>query len=135
MTNAVIAELESVVAKIKAEFTPQIKTAENDLKAIGASALSYIESNGLTALYSIATAALSGAATGTPFTSILADVVTQGEAAGITIAKGAEAVVVAQAQADLVAAGSLASPSTGVVIAPVVAPVAGTASSASGTSA
>lgn len=123
MTLAIITEIEGLLTNLKASFTPEIKTVENDAKAIGASALAYIENNGLTALYSIATAALTGAAIDTSFATILSTVVTQGEAAGITIAKGAEAVVVAQAQADLVAAGTLVSPSTGAVIAPVAAPV------------
>ena len=129
MTAEVITWLETQLANLKAEFTPEIKTVENDAKAIGAAALSYIETNGLKDLYTIAMSALTGAATGTPFTTILSTVVTQGEAAGITIAKGAEAVVVAQAQADLVAAGTLPSPSTGVVLNPVAA------SSASGSAA
>jgi hypothetical protein len=117
-----LADAEALVAKAKTALSPEIKTAENDAKAIGEAALSYIEQNGLTDLYSIATSALAGAATGTSFTAVLSDVVTQGEAAGITIAKGAEAVVVAQAQADLVAAGTLASPSTGEVLAATSAP-------------
>lgn len=114
-------DIKADVAAVEAEFKPEIKTVENDAKAIGASALAYIEANGLKDLYAIATAALTGAATGTSFATIMASVVTSGEAAGITIAKGAEAVVVAQAQADLVAAGSLASPSTGAVIAVISA--------------
>lgn len=117
MTAAIISEFETFLADLKAKFSPEIKTAENDVKAIGASALSYIESNGLTDLYTIAMSVLTGAAAGTPYTTVLASVVTQGEAAGISIAKGAEAVVVAQAQADLIAAGTLVSPSTGTVIA------------------
>ena len=123
MTLAIIAEIEAKLAELKASFSPEIKTAENDLKAIGASALAYIDTNGLKDLYTIAMSVLTGAATGTPYTTVLASVVTQGEAAGISIAKGAEAVVVAQAQADLIAAGTLVSPSTGTVIAVTPAPL------------
>lgn len=122
MTLAIIADIEAKLEELKVSFSPEIKTAENDLKAIGASAVSYIESNGLKDLYTIAMSVLTGAATGTPYTTVLASVVTQGEAAGISIAKGAEAVVVAQAQADLIAAGTLASPSTGTTIATTPAP-------------
>lgn len=117
MTAEIITEFENFLTGLKAKFSPKIKTVENDAKAIGASALSYIENNGLTALYTIAMSELTGVAAGTPYTTLLASVVTQGEAAGISIAKGAEAVVVGQAQADLIAAGTLASPSTGATIA------------------
>jgi hypothetical protein len=121
MTNEIETEIEAVVAdvkteltEIKTELTPEIKTAENDAKAIGSAALSYIQTNGLTDLYAIATSVLTSIASGTAWSTVLSTVVTQGEAAGITIAKGAESVVVAQAQADLIAAGTLAAPSTAV---------------------
>ena len=42
MTAEVITWLETQLANLKAEFTPEIKTVENDAKAIGAAALSYI---------------------------------------------------------------------------------------------
>ena len=73
-------------------------------------------------MYALAKAALLGAATGTPWATIAATVVTQGEAAGIQIAKGAETIVLAQAQADLIAAGNLVAPSTGAVVAANPAP-------------
>ena len=59
---------------------------------------------------------LTGAATGTSFAAIGASVVAQGEGAGISIAKGAESIVIAQAQADLVAAGTIAAPTTGAIV-------------------
>lgn len=107
-------DVTNLLAKIKS--SPVVKTVETDVVAIGKSALSYIENNGLQDLYKIALAALTGAATGTSFVAIGATVLAQGEAAGITIAKGAEAVVLAQAQADLVAAGSLVSPTSGTTV-------------------
>lgn len=119
MTNAVIAYLKAELAKF--ESNPTVETVENDVKAIGVSALNYIKSNGLTDLYNIALSALTGAATGTSFATVAATVVKQGEEAGITIAKGAESVVLAQAQADLVAQGAIVAPTTGAVVAPTPA--------------
>lgn len=122
-----INELETDVTNLltKIKGSAAVKTVETDVVAIGKSALSYIETNGLQDLYKIALAALTGAATGTSFTAIGATVLAQGEQAGIQIAKGAEGIVLAQAQADLVAAGSLASPTSGATVAaPVAAPVA-----------
>lgn len=126
MTNAVVTWLKNELAKIEAN--PEVQTAETDVKAIGTSALNFIKTNGLTDLYQIALAVLAGAASGTPWATIGATVVKQGEEAGISIAKGAEAVVIAQAQADLVAAGTIVSPTSGAVVAPspstvVAAPV------------
>lgn len=106
MSNEVIAWLESELAK----FRPEIKIAENDAKAIGSSAVNYIKANGLSDLYQIATTVLTSIAAATPWTTVLSTVVSQGEAAGIAIAKGAEVVVVGQAQADLIAAGTLLPP-------------------------
>lgn len=110
MTAAILQDIEDFFTSLKTKYTPEIKTAENDAKAIGASALAYIETNGLKDLYAIATGVLTSIATDTPWGSVLATVVTQGEAAGIAIAKGAESVVVAQAQADLIAAGTITAP-------------------------
>lgn len=115
MTSAIVTYLKAELAKFEGNST--VETIETDAKAIGASALSYIKSNGLTDLYQIALAVLTGAATGTPWATIGATVVSQGEAAGISIAKGAESVVIAQAQADLVAQGALVAPTTGAVVA------------------
>jgi hypothetical protein len=110
MTATIITELEGFLAGLKTKYTPEIKTAENDVKAIGSSALNYIETNGLKDLYTIAMSVLAGTAAGTPWATTMATVVTQGEAAGIAIAKGAESVVLAQAQADMIAAGQLLPP-------------------------
>lgn len=118
MTNIlseIEADAEALLAKIKGNAV--VKTVEEDAKAIGSSALAYIKANGGTALYNIAMSVLVGAATGTPWATVGATVVTQAEAAGISIAKGAESVVLAQAQADLVAAGKLIAPTTGAVVA------------------
>lgn len=120
MTSAFIGDVDAFFAKIKAEFAPVAGIAVSDAEAIGDAAFNYIKTNGLADLYKIATAALLGAATGAPWATTLATVVSQGESAGVAIAKGAEAVVLAQAQADLMAAGSLVTP-TGTTLSPVTA--------------
>lgn len=129
MTNVfeeLVTDAEALVAKLKTNTV--VATVETDLKAIGASAGNYIKNNSLTALYAIAMSVLTGAATGTPWATIGAAVVTQGEAAGISIAKGAESIVLAQAQADLVAAGAIVAPTTGTVVASPVTPSVATVS-------
>jgi len=114
MTNSIIAEIKTLIAKFEA--SPVVETAETDVEAAGSAAWDYIKTNGLTDLIGIAKGVLLSVATGTPYATILSEVVTQGTAAGIAIAQGAEAVVVALAQSDLIAVGQLASPSTGVAV-------------------
>ena len=116
MTLAIITEIENLLAKLKSNTV--VETVETDVEAIGSAALGYIKTNGLQSLYQIALAVLTGAAAGTPWATIGATVVSQGEAAGISIAKGAESIVLAQAQADLIAAGKLVAPSSGAVVIP-----------------
>lgn len=121
MSIAIVTWLEAELAKAKAALSPAEAVVVSDAEAIGDAAFNYIKTNGLADLYKIATAALLGAVTGTPWATIATSVVSQGEAAGITIAKGAESIVLASAQADLIAAGQLVAPTTGTVVAPVAA--------------
>ncbi len=114
MSIEIITWLEGEIARLKGTAT--VQKVETDVVAIGTSALNYIKNNALTDLYNIALAVLTGAATGTPWATLGATVVTQGEAAGIAIEKGAESIVLAQAQADLIAAGTLVSPTSGAVV-------------------
>jgi hypothetical protein len=115
MSNEVVTWLKSELAKF--EGSTAVKTVETDVEAAGTSAVSYIKTNLLTELYTLGKSLLLGAATGTSWATLAATLLAQGEAAGLTIAKGAETIVLAQAQADLIAAGSLAAPSTGAVVA------------------
>lgn len=112
-------EIKNTVAKWYNHFqdNPTVHKAETEAKAIEHSAVDYISKNGLQAFYQICVAVLTGAATGTPWATVGATAVAQAEQAGIAIAKGAESIVLAQAQADLVAAGNLAAPTTGAVVA------------------
>ncbi len=112
MSNEIVAWLKAELTK----FRPEIKIVENKGHALEHSAVSYIEKNSLQAAYSLATALLTGAATGTPWLTLASDLLTQAEAAGIAIAKGAETIVLNQAQADLIAVGQIAAPSTGAAV-------------------
>lgn len=118
----IIEELKALLAKFEGEAAPVVEAVEVDAEVIGKAAIDYIKAQGLQELYTIAKAALLGLATGTPWGAVLAGIVTEGEAAGITIAKGAEAIVLAQAQADLIASGHLAAPVANII--PVEAPTA-----------
>ena len=65
---------DSVLAEIKTALTPIASTIKTDAKAIGSSALSYIETNGLQDAYQIALTVVGGAVAGTPWGSTLAAV-------------------------------------------------------------
>jgi hypothetical protein len=108
MTAALIADAEALLAKLKAEFSPEIKVAENDAHAIVSDAASYIKTNGLQDLYQIALTLVGGMAPGASWATVLTSIVTQATADGKTLLAGAEGVVAAQAQADLLAAGKAA---------------------------
>lgn len=110
MTNSIIADIESLIAKLKESIAPAVETAETDVVAAGKSALDYIKVNGLQDLYQIALTLISGATAGAPWAGTLAAIASQAAADGKDIITGAEAVVAAQAQADLIAAGKLLPP-------------------------
>lgn len=108
MSNEVVTWLKTELAKFEA--SPVVITVETDVEQAGTSALAYIKTNGLQDLYAFATTLLAGIATGTPWGVLLTSLTAQAITAGITLAKGAEGVVLAQAQADLIAAGKIAAP-------------------------
>lgn len=112
MTWAIITDVENIPAEIKSwiSTSPVVQTIETDAEAIGTSALNFIKTNGLQDLYQIAltlvSAAIPGASWATTLSSIEAQAVTDGK----QLVTGATAVVAAQAQADLIAAGKLVAP-------------------------
>jgi len=110
MTSAIIQDVEDFINKIKAEFKPEIKEVENDVKSAASATLAYIEKNGLQDAYQIAMTIVGAAVAGSPWGATLAAVEAAVVADGKTIEKGAVAVVSAQAQADLIAAGTIAAP-------------------------
>lgn len=99
-----------------------LHNVEEEGEALIQSGWNYIKTNGLMAAYTICVSVVKGAATGTPWATLCATAVEQIEQAGITIFKGAETIMMAQAQADLIAAGKIIAPSTGetVSLPPVV---------------
>jgi hypothetical protein len=110
MTNAIMTELDSVVAKIKAEFAPETAAVETDLKDIGTATLNYIKTNGLQDVYQIALTVVGAMVPGASWTAALASIESQAVAAGKTLASGASAIVAGMAQTDLIAAGKLLAP-------------------------
>jgi molybdopterin biosynthesis enzyme len=103
-------ELDKWYNDFKTAITPALTVAETDAKAIGNSALTYIKTNGLQDLYQIALTVVGAAAPGASWATTLASIEAQAIAAGKTLLSGATAVVAAQAQADLIAAGTLLPP-------------------------
>ena len=102
-----IAFIESLKAKLSPAAQADVKAVQNAGHEIVTDAVSYIETNGLQDLETIASGVLTSVATGTPWATILASVKVAGEAAGKSLAAGAVAVVTAKAQADLIAVGKL----------------------------
>jgi hypothetical protein len=87
----------------------------------GEAAVHFIESNGLSSAYTIAVGLLTSLSSGNPWGVVLSTLVTQCEQAGVQLLQGSEAVVLAQAQADLIAAGKLLPPVTAVPPSPTAA--------------
>jgi len=103
-----IAEIESVVAKWKT--VPVVGTVVTDVEEAGAATISYVKAHGLQDLYQLAIIAVSALAPGASWAAMLASLEAQALADGKQLVKGATAVVAAQAQADLIAAGKLLPP-------------------------
>lgn len=110
MTLAIITDIESLLGELKTALTPAAETAEADVKAVTSTAWTYIKSNGLTDLYQIALTAVEAALPGASWVTTLAAIEAQAIADGKQLISGATAVVAAQAQADLIAAGKLLPP-------------------------
>lgn len=113
---SILDDAKALVAKLEAEFAPEIKVAENDAHTIVTDAASFIKTNGLQDLYQIALTLVAAAVPGASWSGVLASIDAQAVTDGKTLIQGATAVVAAQAQADLVAVGK--------AIAPVSAPAA-----------
>lgn len=101
MSNQIIAWLEAELAK----FRPEIKTVENDSHAIITDAVSYIKVNGLQDLEQIALTIVAAMVPGASWAATLASIKTQAVTDGAKLLEGAEAIVAAKVQADLLAAG------------------------------
>ena len=89
--------------------------------------VAYLKANAPAAAIALGEAALSGAEAGSPWAGLVAGLITQAEAAGITLTENAAKVVLNTAQNNIIAKEAAAAPA--VAVAPVVAaaPVANTA--------
>lgn len=112
MTNAIEAKIDQWIADFKAAITPAVTVVEADAETIGKASLSFIKTQGLQDLYKLALTLVGSAVAGAPWTATLAAITTAAVADGKEVAQGAVAVVAAQAQADLIAAGTLLPPAT-----------------------
>ena len=117
MTDTIAQAFASIEEKIAAIFaevkaTPIVAAVETDIKTAGLATLNYVEKNGLQAAYQIALSVVAAATAGTPWGVIISAIETQALAAGKTLASGAGSILAAQAQADLVALGTIAAPAS-----------------------
>ena len=115
MTHGVIIDfLEGLLNKAKSSDVT--KTVETDVEEAGSATWAYIKTNGLHDLYQIALTLVAAAVPGASWTGVIASIEAQALSDGKQLASGSAAILAAQAQADLLAAGKL--------LPPVAAPVA-----------
>jgi hypothetical protein len=107
---SILAEAEAFLVNLRAHFAPEIKTVENEAHEIVNDAVSYIKVNGLQDLEQIALTLVAAMVPGTSWGAVLTAVRTQAVTDGVKLLQGAEAIVAAKAQADLIAAGKLVAP-------------------------
>lgn len=105
MTNVVITDVENFIAKIRAEFAPEVKAVENDVHAIVSDAVTYIKTKGLQDLEQLALIFVSAMVPGASWIDMLAELKTKAIADGIALVEGDEAIVAAKVQADLLVQG------------------------------
>lgn len=108
MSNAIVTWLKAELAKFEANDV--VQAVETDVEEAGKATLDYIKTNGLQDLYQIALTVVGAALPGGSWTGVLASIEAQAVTDGKQLIQGATAVVAAQAQADLIAAGKLALP-------------------------
>ncbi len=110
MTNKVLTWLENEWSQLKSSTA--VKTATADAENIGGAGWAFIKTNGLHDLYQIALTLVAAAIPGASWTGILASIEAQAVVDGKQLLQGYVAVVAATAQADLIASGKLAAPSS-----------------------
>jgi len=109
MSLEIITDIENLLAKAKALLSPaavaEVKTIENEGHTIVADAVSYIKANGLHDLEQLAITFVGALASGASWTGMLTALKAQAVTDGITLVEGAEAIVAAKVQADLLVQG------------------------------
>lgn len=105
-----IAEVKAVIARWEANpvVGDAVNTVVTDIEAAGSATASYVKTKGYEAAYQIALTLVGGMVPGANWLATLASIVEQVKAAGLAIEQGAEAILAAQAQADLLAVGKAA---------------------------
>lgn len=104
MTNVIIADIEALLAKAKAAFTPAVQTIETDAVTLE----QWVVTNGYPLIMQDALALITGALTGTPWATLTASLISQAEAQGKTLEAGAAQVALNLAQSQLIVAGTVA---------------------------
>ena len=103
--TSILADAKALIVRLESEFQPEIKTAENDAHAVVTDAVSYIKVNGLQDLEQIALTLVAAMVPGASWTGVLAAIVAQAKTDGVKLLDGAEAIVAAKVQGDLLAIG------------------------------
>lgn len=103
----IIAEGEAFLAKLRAEFSPEVKTVENDVHAVVTDAVSYIKVNGLQDLEQIALTLVTAMVPGTSWAALLASIKAQAITDGVALLDGSEDIVASKVKADLTAIGTV----------------------------
>lgn len=103
----ILDDAKALVARLEAEFKPQIKAVENEAHAIVTDAVSYIKINGLQDLEQLALILVTAMVPGTSWSALLATIKTQAIADGVKILEGSEDIVASKVKADLTAIGTV----------------------------
>ncbi len=111
MSLAIITEIEELLTKLKAAFSPavnsEIKTIQDEVHDVINTAEDYIRVHGFQDLAMLAATFLTAMVPGGSWTVMLAALKAQAIANGLTLIEGAEDVVANKVKADLVATGKL----------------------------
>lgn len=118
MSYEIITEIEDFLSGLKAKLSPavqeEVKVVENEGHAIITDAVTYIKANGLQDLEKLAITFVTALAPGASWGAMLLALKAQAITDGITLVQGAEAVVAAKVQGDLIAVGTLPAPTPAV---------------------
>jgi hypothetical protein len=109
------------VSKIITEMKNFLEGVENDIDSVLQPGIAYLEANVPAEAITIGEGILAAAANGTPWATLLASMLKQAEAAGITLVEAAASAALNAAQTNLIAKGDTAS-----VLTPTPQPVAST---------
>lgn len=104
MTSAIITWLETELAKLKESAAPVVATVESDAQTLE----KWVVTNGYPLIMQDALAAVTGMLAGTPWATLMAQLIATAETQGKTLEAGAADVALNLAKAQLVVAGTVA---------------------------